>query len=145
MKYIVYTSIMAIMTIYLTACGEGSVHIPGPPGPQGVSGKDGKNGNDGANGATGATGAKGNTGTQGAQGVAGIPAPTPTPIQLCGSCVAAYPNVFPEVGLCIAGNLYGVYSANGGFMVLLPPGAYSSNGINCSCSFNVAANCVVTP
>jgi hypothetical protein len=40
--------------------------------------------------------------------------------------------------------MYGVYSDNGGFLSELPPGEYSSDGINASCSFTIGANCSVT-
>jgi hypothetical protein len=65
-------------------------------------------------------------------------------VQLCQSCVPVYPSTFAEVAFCIGGNLYGTYSANDGFSAELPPGAYSSDGINCSCSFVIGPNCAVT-
>lgn len=94
-------------------------------------------------------GLNGNSGPQGAQGPigqTGAPGADLTPvtlIQFCPGVAPSYPGVFPEVGLCIADQLYGVYSANNGFMVLLPPGAYSSNAIGSSCSFTVAPHCQV--
>jgi hypothetical protein len=68
-----------------------------------------------------------------------------TPLQFCGpSFKQSYPNTFAESGFCIGGTIYGVYSANGGFLSALPPGEYSSDGINASCDFNIGANCAVT-
>jgi hypothetical protein len=87
-------------------------------------------------------GAIGATGANGAQGQAGAPGIVVTPVQLCpASFVATYPSVFPESALCVSNHLYGVYSANGGFLAVLPPGVYSSNGINASCTFTITANC----
>lgn len=123
-----------LMLIILTACGDTTSVIgpkgdKGDPGVQGIPGVNGSNGQDGA---------------QGPQGLPGAPGSTITEVQLCGGCQAAYPSVFPEIGLCIDNKLYGVYSANGGFMVELPPGTYSSNGINCSCTLTVASGCIVS-
>lgn len=114
------------------------------PGPQGAPGQNGANGQDGATGAQGAKGdqgAIGETGAQGPQGSAGIngtDGTSPSVVQLCGGCVAAYPSVFPEIAICASGKLLAVYSQNGGFLVELHDGYYSSNGINCTCSFHVS-------
>lgn len=101
----------------------------------------------GDTGATGSTGSQGNVGPGGGPGANGAPGQDATPvvaIQLCpSSFIPSYPNVFPESALCVGNNLYGVYSAHGGFLALLPPGVYSSNGINASCTFTVSAGCVV--
>lgn len=82
-------------------------------------------------------------GINGQDGVAGSPGTVVTPVQFCPG-TPVYPSTFIENGFCIEGQLYAVYSANGGFMVLLTPGEYSSNGINASCSFTVGANCAVS-
>lgn len=141
---------MTLALALLTAGGCGD--IPNHLGLAGKDGKDGAQGNAGTNGADGATGAqgaqgekgdKGDIGETGAQGVAGnngqngADGTQITVVQLCGSCVGAYPAVFPEIGLCMGGKLFGVYSANGGFLVEINNGAYNSQGINCSCSFTV--------
>lgn len=68
-----------------------------------------------------------------------------TPIQLCTGAVPSYPSTFPEYAFCINNNLYAVYSANDGFLTILPPGSYHSNAIGSSCTFTVLANCQVTP
>lgn len=64
------------------------------------------------------------------------------PVQFC-SGITTYPNTFNELGICVDNKVYGIYSLNGGFMTLLPPGAYSSNGVNSSCNFTIEANCIV--
>lgn len=79
-------------------------------------------------GPTGGTGGQGPTGTSGT---------IITIVQLCPGFVPSYPNVFPEVAECINGKLYGVYSANGGFLSALPSGTYSSNGIGASCNLTI--------
>lgn len=100
-------------------------------------------------GAQGSTGAQGPTGAQGVPGVIGPTGPagtnaTPvTVVPLCPGFVPTYPNIFPEYALCIQSKLYGVYSANGGFLAELPPGTYSSNGINADCHLTILPNCVV--
>ncbi len=116
--------LIASTLVYALGCAR-----TGPSGSPGVQGQVGVAGVPGATGAVGATGPSG----------AGW-----TVVQLCTSCVPVYPSTFAEVGFCYEGNLYGTYSANGGFSTLLPPGAYTSDGINCSCSFTLEANCVVS-
>lgn len=81
-------------------------------------------------------------GTNGTAGAAGSPGTVITSIQLCPG-VPVYPSKFIEVAFCMNEQLYGVYSANGGFITLLPPGAYASNGINSSCNFTIGNNCSV--
>lgn len=88
----------------------------------------------GTNGAVGATGPAGQDGT---------PGTIITPIQFCSASQTSYPSTFTESGFCLNGQIYGVYSANGGFLALLPPGQYSSNGINASCTFTIGDNCQV--
>lgn len=96
---------------------------------QGPAGKDGKNGVDGRDGSNGQNGSNGTV---------------VTPIQLCNpNFVPTYPSVFPEFAICLGNQLYGVYSTNGGFLAVLPPGQYNSNGINASCTFRVSANCII--
>lgn len=67
-----------------------------------------------------------------------------TIVQFCPS-VTTYPTTFSEIGFCIDSQLYAVYSANDGFLTLVVPGTYSSNGINSSCTFVVGQNCEVSP
>lgn len=66
-----------------------------------------------------------------------------SPVQFCPGSTS-YPNEFNEIGFCIDKNLYAVYSKNDGFLVFVPPGNYSSNGINSSCNFTVNLNCIIT-
>jgi hypothetical protein len=99
------------------------------------------------NGLAGASGSPGSVGPAGPVGEPGLPGLNATPVttvRFCPSNTAVYPTTFPEYGICLGGQLYGVYSANGGFLALLPPGAYSSDGINDSCTFTIKANCVVS-
>lgn len=110
----------------MMACG-----YQGPIGQQGLAGKDGTNGHDGAKGDTGASGHDGQNATP------------VTMVNLCPG-VSTYPGVFVEIGICLQGKLYGVYSANGGFLTELPPGTYSSNAIGSACNLMIGANCVVT-
>jgi hypothetical protein len=67
-----------------------------------------------------------------------------TSIQFCPGVTPTYPTTFPEVGFCINGNLYAVYSANNGFLTVISPGYYDSNAIGSSCSFTVVAGCGVS-
>lgn len=85
----------------------------------------------------------GPTGNQGVQGATGSSGTGVTTIQLCVGFIPSYPNVFPEYAVCIQNKLYGVYSANGGFLTYMPEGTYSSNGINSSCTFTVGHNCTI--
>lgn len=90
-------------------------------------GLDGRNGNDGA------------TGAPGRDGVDAVPVRV---VQLCPG-TTNYPTVFVEIALCIENELWGVYSANGGFLTKLPPGAYQSNAIGSACNLTVLSNCEV--
>lgn len=85
-------------------------------------------------------GLAGKDGTNGSNGIDGAKITT---IQFCKNSIPSYPAVFPEVGFCIDHQVYAVYSANDGFLVLVPPGAYYSNGINSSCTFTVLPDCVI--
>ena len=81
-------------------------------------------------------------GVQGQPGLPGTPGTKITLVQFCAE-TPSYPSTFPEVGLCIDGNLYAVYSIPGSFLALITPGRYQSNGIGSSCSFTVLPNCEV--
>ena len=109
--------IIISLVLLLSACGK--------PGPQGQPGQS----------------------IVGPPGPTGSPGPSGTIItmkQLCGSCVPTYPSVFAESVMCIDNQLYGVYSANGGFLSLLTPGTYTSNGINCSCTITIGNDCSIS-
>lgn len=103
----------------------------------------GPRGGHGDLGNTGATGSNGNNGSNGSQGPSGQDGTVITVVQFCQGVAPSYPSTFPESGLCINGNLYGVYSANDGFLALLPPGAYNSNAIGSNCNFTILPNCVI--
>lgn len=97
----------------------------------------------GTTGTTGASGATGATGATGPQGPAGTNGTIVTAVQFCPGSTS-YPNEFNEVGFCIGGNIYAVYSTNDGFLSEVPPGEYSSDGVNSSCTFTIGSNCQVT-
>lgn len=92
----------------------------------------------GLNGLNGARGPQGNPGVDGSSGT------VMTPVQFCPNVKPTYPSAFPEVGFCLNGQIWGVYSANGGFLSYLPNGTYSSNGVNASCNFTIGDNCSIS-
>lgn len=102
-----------------------------------LNGAKGNNGSKGTNGSNGSNGSNGVNGSNGTNGTVIVPE------NFCPGFVQSYPNTFAESGLCIAGQLYGVYSANDGFLALLPPGTYSSVGINASCTVTIGPNCKI--
>ncbi len=112
--------------------------LVGCRGPEGIRGV---NGATGPTGLVGQTGTDGATGAQGQQGLAGADGTAINMVKLCPD-TPSY-GTFVEFGLCINGQLYGVYSANGGFLSLLPNGNYSSTGIGSSCNLTVSG-CTVT-
>lgn len=113
--------------------------IQGPKGDTGVQGPTGNAGPTGPRGLQGLT----IVGPQGPAGIAGLNG-TNASIGIVPLCpgVSNY-GTFVEIGLCINHDLYGVYSANGGFMTYLAPGNYSSNAIGSACNLTVHTNCVV--
>ena len=149
--------LLGILGLFLMACAP----IVGPQGPQGVPGQNGTNctvetvsassvaPNGGSliscSDGTSSLVLNGTNGTNGSNGTNGTNGTVVSPIQFCPGITPSYPSSFPEVGFCIGGNLYAVYSANDGFLSEITPGTYSSNGINASCTFKVLANCVVSP
>jgi len=115
------TKLIYLMLLF-AGCGNPTVFVPTPiPGPSGAPGQS----------------------IVGPPGPASSPMPQVTVVELCHTCVPSYPGTFAEYGLCIDNVLYGVYSEQGGFLAELPPGNYSSNGINCSCNLTVGTNCQV--
>lgn len=152
MKCIISIMLLSI----ITACGNNAVVLkPTPCTTKAVSNgvsvncPDGTNsfvanGSDGASGISGSNGSDGQNGLDGSNGINGTNGTVITSIQLCNGITPSYPSTFPEVALCIDNQLYAVYSANDGFLVLLTPGVYSSNGINASCTFTVGQNCGVS-
>jgi len=122
MKYL----IAVVILMSLSACGKDVQYVTGPVGATGAQGPAGQNGSDGTNGTNGTN------------------ASPITIVQFCQSCVTHYPDTFAEIGFCSNGSIYGTYSANDGFSSEIVPGLYSSNGINCSCTFTVGANCAVS-
>lgn len=126
-----YVSVL-ILALTLSACGQGS------------KGDSGTNGEQGVQGLVGPQGLPGQDGQPGSNGADGLNAPGVIAVSLCPGFEPSYPNLFPEYALCIDNKLYGVYSANGGFLAELPPGDYSSNGVNATCSLRIAVDCSVT-
>jgi hypothetical protein len=123
---------------------DGAVGAQGPAGVQGPKGDTGAAGTDGVDGKDGATGPQGMTGAIGLPGKDGAPGTVVTPIQFCPGVTPVYPTTFPEYGLVINGSIFAVYSANGGFLALIPPGVYSSNAIGSACNFTVNEDGTVT-
>lgn len=153
------TGTTGIQGIQGVAGEKGDIGVQGIQGIQGETGTVGETGSQGIQGeigATGAAGEKGDTGATGAQGIQGVQgskgdsgkdgkdAVSIITIQFCPGFIQSYPSVFAESGVCIDNKMFGVYSANGGFLAELPPGAYSSNGINASCTFKIEENCKVS-
>lgn len=134
MKYIIL-----ILMLMISACrsqqGDKGESVIGPKGEPGVQGPVGPTG------LPGDVGAQGEVGDTGPIGPAGADGTVVTLVKLCPE-TPSY-GTFVEFGMCINGSLYGVYSANGGFLALLPNGSYSSNGIGSSCSLTVTG-CTVS-
>lgn len=131
-----YNNLFLLMFIAIINIGCGR-------GPEGAPGSVGRNGAQGEAGVQGIQGLQGTPGVNGINGTNGVDATPVTVVQLCPG-VTTYPSVFSEVAFCIQGKLYATYSAHDGFSTEIPPGAYSSNGINSSCTFTVQLNCVVS-
>jgi len=149
--------VMLGVMILTTGCGP-SFAVPGP---QGLPGSAGPKGTDGStptistqpapastclNGGTEilvnnvqtAVVCNGSNGSNGLNGSNGSDASIKI-VQFCKG-TTKYPSEFNEVGFLIDGKIYGVYSINNGALVYLPPGAYSSNVLNSSCSFVINAD-----
>lgn len=151
MKYV-------ILAFFIASCGNMTIPSPGSCSVVKASGvatisctdgttatvSDGQVGAQGSAGLNGTSivGPQGPIGLTGAVGMPGNSGSIITSVQFCPN-PTVYPTTFSEVALCIDDNLYAVYSQNSGFLVYLPPGAYTSNGINSSCNFTVASHCVV--
>lgn len=151
---------LPLLLLCATACGHPD-YTPGPPGVAGTTGPQGTPGVIGPTGASGTDGLNGQDGqpctvtaTPTGSQIAcpdgsvisilnGTDATPVTPLQLCPG-TPSYPSTFIEYALCVQGQLYGVYSANGGFLAVLPYGQYTSDGINSRCNFTVSADCVIT-
>ena len=144
-KIILCIGVGCIAFNLLSGCGkvgpQGPAGQNGSIGPQGAVGPQGLPGSSGPQGPMGAVGPVGPQGEVGPQGLTGTSVYFE---QLCPNFVPTYPTIFPEYAECVNGVLYGVYSANGGFWATLPPGTYSSDGINASCNLTIKANCVIS-
>lgn len=124
--------------LLITACVgfQGPAGVRGPSGTTGDQGPKGDPGNS-VTGPTGPVGAPGSPGLNGSDG---------TQITMINFCpdTTVYPNVFAEIGFCIDDQIYAVYSTNDGFLTLVPPGTYYSNGVNSTCTFTILPNCNIT-
>jgi hypothetical protein len=136
--------LLLILMWFVTGCGVNTPFIA-PPNPtctvtQDTGGAtitcpDGTK----ANVLNGISGANGTNGTNGTNGINGTMV---TEVQFCPG-TTYYPTQLNEVGFCINGNIYAVWSY-GSFLTLITPGSYASVGLNSTCNFTVSANCVVT-
>lgn len=125
----------------LMACGQGPTGLTGATGPAGPQGGS----------CSAAIVSPSNTAPNGGSliqcadgtqslilnGIPGTPGTVIAPIQFCKNPVTSYPTTFVEIGFCISGEIYAVYSANDGFLSPIPNGNYTSDGINASCNFTV--------
>lgn len=157
------TLVIALIA-FMLGCAVGPKGDKGLPGDQGTKGERGEVGPPGQDGAAPIITVKNATAEQcgaggtlvilngtvlytacnGADGTNGAPGPSSfTLIKLCRE-TPSYPSTFPEYAIRIDNEVYGVYSANGGFLALLPPGQYSSAGINSSCTLTINADGSIT-
>jgi len=135
MKLLIAISLLLL----LFSCGQyNPLVVTGPKGDKGDTGEQGlpgENGEDGQDGQPGATGP---------QGPQGIPGTSITIVQFCSGYTPVYPSRFPEVGLCIGGNLYAEYYAPpSSGLVYLPPGNYRSTQTMALCNFRVISGCTI--
>lgn len=138
---------LVLVAILLAGCqGPRGYTIVGPQGTPGIQGQSGQPGQDAlpctAFKASGVTtiACPGSPPVSVLDGLNGAPGTVITPIQFCPGVTPIYPLSFPEYGLVINGQIYGVYSQNGGFLALLPPGTYNSNAVGSSCDFTINAD-----
>lgn len=158
---LVFLAVLSVLFPTLSSCGKKTTEYvigqPGPKGDKGDTGPQGPAGIDGVsctvspvsrseeapNGGSLITCANGITlilnganGQDGEDGRDGTPGTAISAVRLCpGDTV--YPSTFIEVAFKFDGKLWAVYSTHGGFMTQLPPGRYSSNGVNSRCDFTV--------
>jgi hypothetical protein len=119
------TKLLVVLGLVFTLAGcKGKQGDPGET----VIGPVGSQGPQGIPGLPGLVGPQGPAGLNGTDASIGI-------VPLCPG-VSNY-GTFVEIALNINDDLYAVYSANGGFMTYLAPGAYLSNGIGSACNFTV--------
>lgn len=99
-------------------------------GPQGIPGHDGES----------------IMGPQGDPGTPGTPGTAVTAVQFCpNEGPTVYPTTFPEQGICISGDLYGVYfDSTNAWLAKIVPGVYNSTATGLGCTFTVGDACSVT-
>ena len=133
-------TIPMLASLVLAGCGSG-VYSSGPMGPQGTNGQGCSVtalpiSNSAPNGGSLITCPDG-TSSVVLNGAVGTSGTVISPVQFCPRSTEYATGTFSEVGFCIDGKLYAVYSDHGGFMSVIPNGTYSSNGENSSCVFKV--------
>lgn len=126
-----------LMLLCLSACGN----MYTTDSVQGLKGEKGDSGERGSDGSVGPTGPAGTPG-ESIVGPKGEDGTVVTLVQLCPG-TTTYSTTFVEVAMCINKKLYGVYSANNGFMTYFPPGTYHSQAIGSACNLVIKENCVV--
>lgn len=90
-------------------------------------------------------GVAGTNGHDGAAGAAGRDATPVTAVQFCSNYTTTYPVSFPEFGLCVNNNIYGVYwDGENSWLSQIPAGLYMSTATGAPCTFTVAANCHIS-
>ena len=151
LMYMLSVSIwLFILLLALSRCSEPySYSQAGEPGPVGPAGQ----GCSVEQTAAGATITCGDTlvtisnGSIGPQGNPGMDATPTTVIQFCSKQDdTIYPSNFPEQGLCINHNLYGVYwDGKNAWLAEIVPGSYLSTATGLGCTFTVSKDCVVSP
>lgn len=146
--WVVLILIIGLIITVLFGCGDTNYQvIPGPQGLQGVQGAQGPQGDTGSTGSQGAQGVQGSVGPQGPQGNTGPEGPPGTQIttvQFCPGYIPTYPTTFPEIGICISGNLYAeYYDPPSSGLTLLTPGYYESTQTGAPCDFTVLSGCQI--
>lgn len=133
-----YPIILISLILTLTACQSvlDAAYLQTLRPKNGHDGSTGAAGQQGRPGIQGQQGNQGQTGAQGAQGLAGADGTVITMVKLCPGTPSH--TVFVEYAMCVNGQLYGVYSANSGFLALLSDGAYTSDGIGADCSLAIS-------
>lgn len=94
----------------------------------------------------GAPGIQGPAGPQGLQGVPGSAGTVVSFVQFCPQYNLSYPTSFPEFGLCVGGDIFGVYwdsSRGDAFGAKLPQGTYRTTNTQLPCDFTIGPNCTV--
>lgn len=139
--------LIALLTLsVLGACGSDTPQqVQGPSGPKGDPGAVGPSGPQGPQGSIGLPGSVGPMGPSGSTGAPGQNATPVTTVEFCPGQGSTTYGHFPEYGLCIGNNLYGLYwDGKNAFLAEIVPGKYISTSTGLQCTFIVDANCKVS-